>query len=369
MNAFAHVQGDRVKTAAPLQIPRLIIPALASSLGIPEENIEMDITRMGGGFGRRAYAHYVVEAALISQQMNAPIKLIYTREDDMTNGIYRPTYQATYRAALDENGNLLAFHVKAGGVPESPLFANRFPAGALDHYLAEEWSIDSNISIGAFRAPRSNFMAGAEQSFLDEVAEAGGKDPIQFRLDLLKRAQDNPVGETNDYDAARYAGVLELVREKSEWSGARDGKNRGVSAYFCHNTYAAHVLDLSVQEGKPVVEKVCCAVDCGIVVNPDAAKNMAEGAIIDGIGNAFYGELTFKDGAPEKKNFDQYRMIRMGEAPKAIDVHFVQNEINPTGMGEPPFPPIFGALANALYKATGKRQYNQPFLGDKQVLG
>ena len=369
MNAFAHVQGDRVKTAAPLQIPRLIIPALASSLGIPEENIEMDITRMGGGFGRRAYAHYVVEAALISQQMNVPIKLIYTREDDMTNGIYRPTYQATYRAALDENGDLLAFHVKAGGVPESPLFANRFPAGALDHYLAEEWSIDSNISIGAFRAPRSNFMAGAEQSFLDEVAEAGGNDPIQFRLDLLKRAQDNPVGETNDYDAARYAGVLELVREKSEWNGARDGKIRGVSAYFCHNTYAAHVLDLSVQEGKPVVEKVCCAVDCGIVVNPDAAKNMAEGAIIDGIGNAFYGELTFKDGAPEKKNFDQYRMIRMGEAPKAIDVHFVQNEINPTGMGEPPFPPIFGALANALYKATGKRQYNQPFLGDKQVLG
>ncbi len=369
MNAFAHVQGDKVHVAAPLQIPALIIPTIASSLDIPVENIQMDLTRMGGGFGRRAYAHYIVEAALISKQVNAPIKLIYTREDDMTNGIYRPTYQATYRAALDKNNNLTALHIKAGGVPESPLFANRFPAGALDNYLAEEWSIDSNITIGAFRAPRSNFMAGAEQSFLDEIAEAAGKDPIQFRLDLLQRAAENPVGEKNDYDAERYAGVLKLVREKSNWDQTPSNVSRGVSAYFCHSTYAAHILDLTLEEGKPVVQKVCCAIDCGIVVNPDAAKNMAEGAITDGIGNALYGELTFKDGAPEKKNFDTYRMIRMGEAPKEIEVHFVQNEINPTGMGEPPFPPIFGALSNAIYKASGKRHYQQPFLGTKKVIG
>ena len=369
INSFAHVKGDKVKIATPLQIPGFIVPTVAASLGIPAENVEMDMTRMGGGFGRRAYGHYVVEAALISQKVNAPVKMVYTREDDMTHGIYRPTYQATYRAALDENNNLIALHVKAGGIPESPLFANRFPAGALDNYIAEEWSIDSNITIGAFRAPRSNFMAGAEQSFLDEVAETIGKDPIQFRLDLLKRAQENPVGERNDYDAARYAGVLELVREKANWGQNDANKNRGVSAYFCHSTYAAHILDLVVEEGKPVVEKVTCAIDCGIVVNPDAAINMAEGAITDGIGNAFYGELTFKDGVPEKKNFDKYRMIRMSEAPKAIDVHFVQNDIKPTGMGEPPFPPIFGAVANAMYKATGKRHLQQPFLGDKQVLG
>ncbi len=369
LNAFAYVQGDKVRISAPIQIPNLIIPTLASSLGIAPENIEMDLPRMGGGFGRKAYGHYIVEAALISQKVNAPVKLIYTREDDMTNGIYRPTYQATYRAALNENNELTAFHIRAGGIPESPLFADRFPAGALDNYLAEEWSIDSNITIGAFRAPRSNFMAGAEQSFLDEVAEAMGKDPIQFRLDLLKRVQENPVGEKNDYDAGRLAGVLELVREKSNWSESQGTKNSGVSAYFCHNTYAAHVLDLTLEDGKPVVEKVCCAIDCGIVVNPDAAKNMAEGAITDGIGNAFYGELTFKDGVPTKNNFHQYRMIRMGEAPKEIDVHFVENEINPTGMGEPPFPPIFGAVANAMYKATGKRYYDQPFLGEEEILG
>ncbi|MCK5443963.1 MAG: xanthine dehydrogenase family protein molybdopterin-binding subunit [Maribacter sp.] len=369
LNAFAHVTGDKVKIAAPIQIPALIIPALASSLGIPAENIEMELPRMGGGFGRKAYGHYVVEAALVSQKVNSPIKLVYTREDDMTNGIYRPTYHATYRAALDENNNLTALHVKAGGIPESPLFANRFPAGAIDNYLAEEWTIDSNITIGAFRAPRSNFMAGAEQSFLDEVAEAAGKDPIQFRLDLLQRAKEDPVGERNDYDAERYAGVLELLREKADWGQSHSNVHRGVSAYFCHNSYAAHVLDLTLENGTPVVQKVCCAIDCGIVVNPDAAKNMAEGAITDGIGNAFYGEMNFKDGMPQKNNFHQYPMIRMGQAPKEIDVHFVQNEVNPTGMGEPPFPPIFGALANALYRATGKRHYHQPFITERPLVG
>ena len=369
LNAFAHVEGDKAMIAAPIQIPGFIIPTIAASLEIPVENITMEMPRMGGGFGRKAYAHFVLEASLISKKVNAPIKLIYSREDDMTNGIYRPTYQATYRAALDENNNLTALHIKAGGIPESPLFANRFPAGALDHYLAEEWAIDSNITIGAFRAPRSNFMAGAEQSFLDEVAEAAGKDPIEFRLGLLKRAKENPVGEQNDYDAERYAGVLKLVREKSRWDENQSNAHRGVSAYFCHNTYAAHVLDLSIVNGKPIVDNVCCAIDCGIVVNPDAAKNMAEGAITDGIGTAFYGEMTFKDGIPEKNNFNQYRMIRMSEAPKVVDIHFVKNEVNPTGMGEPPYPPIFGAVANALFKATGQRHYDQPFFGDKKVLG
>lgn len=369
MNFFAHVQGDKVEVAGPLQIPGFIVPTLADRLDIPAENIKLEMTRMGGGFGRRAYAHYMVEAALISQQVNAPVKLMYSREDDMTNGIYRPSYRATYRAALDDNNNLIALHIKSGGVPESPLFANRFPAGAVDNYLAEEWSIPSNITIGAFRAPRSNFTAGAEQSFLDEIAEAAGKDPIEFRLDLLKRAKNNPVGEKNEYDADRYAGVLELVKEKANWGQSEANVHRGVSAYFCHNSYAAHILDLAIEDGKPVVKKVCCALDCGIVVNPDAAINMAEGAITDGIGNAFFGAMTFKNGAPEKTNFDKYRMIRMSEAPKEIEVHFVQNEISPTGLGEPPFPPVFGAVANAMYKATGKRHYHQPFLGNKEVLG
>lgn len=368
INCIAHVTADKAEIEGPLQGPGLIVNTLADRLGMPAENIDIKLHRMGGGFGRRAYSHYLVEAAVISQKVNAPVKLVYTREDDLTYGVYRPTYQATYRAALDENNNLIGFHIKAGGIPESPLFANRFPAGAVDNYLAEDWSIPSNITTGAFRAPRSNFIAGVEQSFLDEVAEAAGKDPFDFRLELLDRARTNPVGERNDYDAARYAGVLELVREKSGWGQNESGVHRGVSAYFCHNSYAAHVLDIVMENGKPTIQNVTCALDCGIVVNPDAASNMAEGAIVDGIGNAMYGQLTFKDGAPEQQNFDRYRMIRNNEAPKAIEVHFVENEIDPTGLGEPPFPPIFGALANAIYQATGKRMYDQPFAPQLEAL-
>jgi isoquinoline 1-oxidoreductase subunit beta len=362
MNFFAHVQDDKALVAGPIQAPGWMEPTLAKILNLPADKIEIQMTRMGGGFGRRAYAQYVYEAARISQKMKSPIKLIYSREDDMTYGIYRPMYTATYRAALDANKNLIGFHVKGGGIPESPIHANRFPAGAVDNYLAESWEIPSNITIGAFRAPRSNFNAAAEQSFLDEVAEAMGKDPIQLRLDLLKKAKENPVGKNNDYDAARYIGVLELLKEKSGWGKPENaGKKRGVAAYFCHASYAGHVVDMVMRDGQPYVEQVTSAVDCGVVINPDAAINMVQGAVVDGIGNSFYGALTHKDGAAEQNNFHNYRMIRHSEAPQKIDVHFVKSEVDPTGLGEPPFPPVFGAVANALFKTTGKRFYNQPF--------
>ena len=361
VNCFANVTADKAEIYGPTQAPEFIVGTIAAALGLPKEKISIKLARMGGGFGLRAYSHHMVEAALISQKAGVPIKMVYSREDDMTYGIYRPSYSATYRAALDANNQLIALHVKAGGVPETPIHANRFPAGAIDNYLAEGWQIESNITIGAFRAPRSNFIAAAEQSFLDELAEAMGKDPIDFRLELLKRAETNPVGENNDYDAKRYAGVLELVREKSNWNKPAAGLHRGISAYFCHNSYVAEVVETKIIDAKPVVEKVVAAVDCGIVVNKDAAINMGEGAIVDGIGNAFFGELTFKDGVPNKNNFHTYRMIRQQEAPKMIEVHFVDSKEDPTGLGEPFFPPVFAALANSLYKATGKRYYQQPF--------
>ena len=362
MNFFAHVQGDKVSLAGPLQKPEYTEQALAARLGIAVENIDIKMTRLGGGFGRRSYAHWLLEAALISKQMQAPVKLMYSREDDMTAGIYRSTYMATYRAALDENNQLIGFHVKTGGTPESPLYPNRFPAGTVDHYLAEDWTIDSNITIGSFRAPRSNFMAAAEQSFLDEVAELAGKDPFDFRLELLKRAQVNPVGKNNEYEADRFIKVLELLREKSQWDSKKKTKHVGLSAYFCHDSYAAHVLELRMQDATPIIENVCCVVDCGIVINPDAAKNLSEGGIVDGIGAAMYGKMTLEKGVPQSNNFDTYRMIRHHEAPKKIDVFFVQNDLDPTGMGEPAYPPVFAALANALYRATGKRHYAQPFI-------
>ena len=369
MNFFADVSEEKAVLIGPIQTPEFMEKAVSARLKMPLEKIDIQMTRQGGGFGRRLYGHFLVEAAVISQRVKAPVKLLYTREDDMTMGVYRPAYHVVYRAALDKDKKLVGFHVRAGGIPESPVAANRFPAGAVDHYLAEEWTIDSNITTGAFRAPRSNFIAGAEQAFLDEIAEVIGVDAIQFRIDLLQRAKSNPVGKDNDYEADRYAGVLSLVKEKSGWGKNENGLHRGVAAYFCHNTYVAQVVDISIEKGKPVIQKITAAIDCGIVVNPIAATNLAEGGMIDGIGHGLYSAMTFKDGVPDHKNFDTYRLIRHSEAPKAIEVHFVKSEQDPTGLGEPLNPPIIGALANALYRATGKRYYDQPFFVEQKIMG
>ncbi|MEM6800836.1 MAG: molybdopterin cofactor-binding domain-containing protein [Bacteroidota bacterium] len=365
MNFFAHVTADKAEVEGPIQTPEFLSKSLADILGMPEDKISIMMTRMGGGFGRRLYGHFAVEAAVISQKANAPIKLVYSREDDMTQGTYRPAYKVTYKAGLDENNNLIAFSVKGAGTHGSPLFKDRYPAGAVDNYMVEEFTKASNISTGAWRAPRSNFIACAEQSFLDEIAEAAGKDPIDFRLELFDRAIENPVGKDNDYDAERYAGVLKLVKEKAGWGKDMPGVHRGVSAYFCHNSYVAQVVDVVMEDNKPKIQKVWCAVDCGIVVNPDAAINQIEGGIVDGIGHAMFSGLSFTDGKADQRNFDKYRLIRHMEAPLEIETHFVKNGIDPTGLGEPSLPPIAAALANAMYKADGERRYEQPFSNEE----
>lgn len=362
MNFFADVSEDRAELLGPIQTPEYLRPSVAGALGLPEDKVHIQMTRMGGGFGRRLYGNFGVEAAIISQEAGVPVKLVYTREDDMTQGTYRPTYRVKYRAALDADDNLIGFHVRGAGVNESPVFADRFPAGAVEHYLAEDLSLDSNVTTGAWRAPRSNFIAGAEQSFLDEVAEIAGKDPIDFRLELFDRAMRDPVGDEHDYDAERYAGVLELVREKSNWDETPADVNRGVSAYYSHNSYVAQVVELTLDGDTPQIDKVWCGVDCGIVVNPDAARNQVEGSVVDGLGHALYSGITLSDGEPEQRNFDDYRMIRMPEAPTSIETHFVDNGIDPTGLGEPGLPPVSAALANALAEATGERLYEQPFI-------
>ncbi len=361
MNFFAHVRADGADLVGPIQTPEFLRKSAADILGLTEDQISVQMTRMGGGFGRRLYGHFGLEAAVISQQVKAPVKLVYTREDDMTQGTYRPAYKVKYRAALDANNNLVAFEAKGTGIPGSPLFPNRYPAGAVENYRAENAKVPTNISTGAWRAPRSNFTAGIEQAFLDEVAEAAGKDPIDFRLELFDRAINNPVGENNDYDPKRYAGVLKLIREKCKWDTPMEGVHRGVSAYYCHNSYVAQVVDIVMEGNKPILKKVWCAVDCGIVVNKEGALNQIEGGIVDGIGHAMYSGLYFENGRPSSQNFDRYRLIRHAEAPLEIETFFVENDIDPTGLGEPSLPPVIGALANALYKAVGKRLYSQPF--------
>jgi isoquinoline 1-oxidoreductase beta subunit len=369
MNFFAHVTADRAELVGPIQTPEYLSKTASKVLGIPEDKIAVMMTRMGGGFGRRLYGHFGIEAAVISQKMNAPIKLIYKREDDMTQGTYRPAYHVKYKAALDENNEMTAFHIRGAGVHGSPVFDHRYPAGTVDNYLSENYNLESNISTGAWRAPKSNFIAFAEQSFLDEVAAAAGKDPIDFRLSLFDKAISKQVGERNDYDPERYAGVLELVKEKANWGTKTNDVSRGVSAYYCHNSYVAQVVDLTMKNGEPKILKVWCAVDCGILVNPEGARNQIEGGIIDGIGHAMYSEMTFEDGKAEQTNFNNYRLLRHKEAPLEIETFFVENGIDPTGLGEPSLPPIAAAVANAIYIATGTRVRNQPFIKDMSQKG
>jgi isoquinoline 1-oxidoreductase beta subunit len=217
----------------------------------------------------------------------------------------------------------------------------------------------SPVTTGAWRAPVTNFLAFAEQSFLDEVALAAGKDPVQFRLDLLQRARTNPVGAIN-YKIERMEAVIKQAVEKSGW-GTKKGVSQGFSVYFSHSSYAAQVCDVVMNGNTPVVKKIYAVTDCGEVINKSGALQQVMGAIVDGYGHAMFGKLTFKDGAPEQNNFDQYRLIRMKEIPE-IEAHFVDNGIDPTGLGEPALPPTGGAVANAIFKATSIRLKNQPFI-------
>ena len=367
MNFFAHVRPDGVELVGPTQTPELARTETAKLLNIAPETITVEMTRMGGGFGRRLKADYVLEAVEVSNLVKAPVKVIWTREDDMTGGSYRPAVRYRFEAALDAAGNMVGYKLRGVGINAgNPTRENNFPSGAVDHLLIDSVEHKSPITTGAWRAPITNFLAFAEQSFLDEVAQAAGKDPVQFRLELLDKAKKAPAGEIK-YDIDRMRGVIQLAAEKSGW-GQKKNLAQGFSVYFSHLSYVAQVAEVATQNGKPVLKKIYAAADCGVVVNQSGARQQVMGGIVDGLGHAMFGNLTFKDGSPEQNNFNTYRLIRLNEIPE-VEVHFVDNGIDPTGLGEPALPPTGGAVANALFKATGKRLRNQPFAEQEELKG
>lgn len=367
MNFFAHVREDGVELVGPSQTPDAARNAVATLLGIAPDKITLELTRLGGGFGRRLKTDYALEAAELSSLIKAPVKVTWTREDDMMGGSYRPAVRYRFEAALDANGNMVGYKLRGVGINSgNATREDNFPSGAVDNLLIDSVEHKSPITTGAWRAPITNFLAYAEQAFLDEVAEAAKKDPIQFRLQLLERAKAQPVGAIR-YDIDRMMAVIKLAAEKSEW-GKKKGVSQGFAVYFSHRSYVAQVADVVVNKGKPVIQKITAASDCGIVINKSGAEQQVRGGIVDGMGHALFGNLTFKDGAAEQRNYNTYRMIRFNEVPD-IDVHFVDNGIDPTGLGEPALPPTGGAIANAIYKATGKRLYNQPFTKEEPMKG
>ncbi len=363
-NFFAHVLGDKVELIGPTQTPDRARQETATLLGIPAENITVEITRLGGGFGRRLRADYVVEAVEVSRAMKAPVKVTWSREDELTGGAYRPAVRYRFEAALDAGGNMIGYKLRGVGMNAGNCTReNNFPSGAVENVLIESIEHKSSITTNAWRAPITNFLAYAEQSFLDEVALAAGKDPVQFRLDLLNKAKSSPVGELG-YDVDRMIGVVKTAAEKSNW-GKDPNVKQGFSVYFSHRSYVAQVADIAMEGGTPTLKKITAVTDCGMVVNPTGANHQVRGGIVDGMGHAMYGNLTFENGVPKQKNFDSYRLIRLKEVPE-IDTHFVDSGFDPTGLGEPALPPTGGAVANAIFSATGRRLRSQPFIEQKE---
>ncbi|SEK32696.1 isoquinoline 1-oxidoreductase, beta subunit [Aquimarina amphilecti] len=361
MNFFAHVTAENVKLVGPIQTPAGTARRVAELLDRKPEEVSVDMTRMGGGFGRRLYGDFALEAAEISNISKKPVKVVYSREDDMSAGIYRPAIKYKISAAI-KDGKLIGYHLKEAAINSNMygLIPNFFPAGAVENYQVDVAKYDSNITIGAWRAPYTNFLAFAEQSFFDELAEVMEVDNIQLRLDLLQNVKGNN-DERIQYSPERLEQVIKTAVEKSEWGMKPEGVYQGFSSYYCHNTHVAEVADVVLENDQPVVKKITCVVDCGIVVNPLGAKNQIEGGVIDGIGHAMYGDFSFKNGEPQDTNFNTYRLIRMNETP-IVETHFIENQIAPTGLGEPTLPPAGAAIANAIKAAKGVRLTKQPFV-------
>ncbi len=358
LNFYANVKDGKVELFGPTQVPGAVRTEVSKQLGIAEENITISSPRQGGGFGRKLMTDNGVEAALISAAAQCPVQVQWTREDDMQNDFYRPAEMWRYRAALSAD-NLLSWHQSGVGIGRG-VRGDSYVAGSIANYRAEGQGFTSNTPTGFWRAPGANTLAFVAESFMDEVCTALKKDPVAFRLELLKKAKEQPVGRIN-YDPEKYKSVIDLVAKMSKWGTKTPGVFRGFSTWFSFGSYVAQVVDVQMVNGQPKVKKVFCAVNCGRVINLSGAENQVQGSIVDGISHAMFPKITFVNGAVAETNFHAYKFLRMKDAPTEIDVQFVESNEAPSGLGEPALPPVAAALANAIFAATGKRLRKLPF--------
>ena len=358
LNFFADVKDGKVELFGPTQVPDEVRKQVSEQLKISPENITISTPRQGGGFGRKLMADNGVEAALISAAAKCPVQVQWMREDDMQNDFYRPAEMYRYRAALSAD-SLLAWHQSGIGIGRG-VRGDSYVAGALANYRSEGQGLTSNTPTGWWRAPGANTLAYVAESFMDEVCTALKADPVAFRLQLLNKAKQEPVGRVS-YDPEKYKGVIELVAKISKWGTQTPGVFRGFATWFSFGSYAAQVVDIKMENGKPSIVKVYCAVNCGRVINLSGAEGQVQGSIVDGICHAMYPKVTFVEGAVAEKNFNSYKFLRIKDAPLDVEVAFVESDEAPTGLGEPALPPVAAALASAIFAATGKRIRKMPF--------
>ena len=382
-NATASFRDGKLEMWAGTQQPGGVVNTLATALGITPADITIHLPRMGGSFGRRLYNDYVVETAVIAKTVGVPVQLRWSREDEMRQEVFRPAGYHFLKAGLDASGSLVAWRnhfvsFSVAGAPpmeargnqpagprpagSSGLNATEFPARFVPDFATHLSMMPLGVTTGAHRAPGACAISFVMQSFLDELAHAAGKDPVQFRLDLLARTPI-PQERGGAFNAERMTGVLKLVAEKAGW-GKRQlpaGSAMGVAFHFSHQGYFAEVAELNVDASKRIrVNKVWVAGDIGRqIINPLNAESQVHSSVIDGMSQLML-EVTVDGGRITQANFEEYPVLRMRQAPAEIEAHFLTSDNNPTGLGEPALPPILPAITNALFSATGVRVRSLP---------
>lgn len=354
MNCTVRVGKGACELWSPTQNPQAVQGAVAEVLGMPEEAVTVNVTLLGGGFGRRLYPDTEIEAVRVARRLDAPVKVVWSREDDMRYDRYRPASLHVLRGAVDEKGAPVAWHWHILNTHTDRFVENDFPAFALKNYRVEYTHVPFILPRGAWRATVNSQNPFVVHSFLDELAAAGGRDPMDLRLDLIRSAT-RPEGGEDKYSARRMSRVIEKVAQISGWGGELPpGVGRGTAFFFGYESYCGEVAEVEVKNGTPRVRRVFCAVDCGEVINPDLVEAQCEGAIALALSAALKQKISVSNGRVQEGNFDDYPMIGIGEMPE-IEVSIIGNHEPPGGMGEVPLPPLFAAVTNAIYDVEGVR--------------
>jgi isoquinoline 1-oxidoreductase beta subunit len=359
-------------------MPSGVSRSVAKATGIDRLSIEVEMTRVGGGFGRRLTTDYAAEAALISKASGYPIQLTWSREDDIKHDFYRPSGHHNMRAGLNKEGLPIAWtqrlasaskYYRRANMPdeklwEAELYSDDFPANMIEHFRLEYFNVKSSLPRGSWRGPAHTANAFVIQSFIDEIAHETGQDPLQLRLDMLGEAREmdysNHGGPT--FNPGRLTRLLTFVANEIDYTRARaTGRGVGLACHFTFGGYTAHAMEVAVDDsGNLSIEQIIGAIDCGYAVSPNSVEAQMQGATIDGLSTALNLEITVRDGQIQQNNFNDYPLLQIAGVPTNFSMFILNWDETPTGVGEIPIPTVAPALTNAIFMATGKRIRNLP---------